>query len=105
MKNNFKSFHVIIFNFNTDNFEKYDIMPYLMDVYNNAKHRKEHPKTFEEFKQFVIDKSMYRYWARCEYEIIISDWPNKKTQRKIDIYYQIMMNIDNITEILMSNVL
>ena len=105
MKKNVKPFNVINFEFNSKKFEAYDVMPYLIRCYDNAKRKKDCPKTFDEFKKFVKDKSMYMYWARCEYEIILSDWPNQKTYKKIDVYWQVMNNIDVVTEILMENVL
>ena len=48
---------------------------------------------------------MYMYWSRCEYEIILLDWPNQKANKKIDVHWQIMNNIDLVTNILMENVL
>lgn len=105
MKKEIISFNVINFEFNSEKFKSYDVMPYLVNCYEEVKHKKESPKSFEEFKEFVKSKSMYKYWSRCEYEIILSDWPNEKKRKKIDIHEQIMMNIDLVTEILMRNVL
>jgi hypothetical protein len=56
------------------------------------------------FKEFIEHKAMWMFWSRCEYEIILSDWPPSGVEEKWDIYRQIMMNIDIITEILMENV-
>jgi hypothetical protein len=97
-------FYVINFDFNSDTFINYDVMPYFIKSYNTAKSSNNYPKTFDEFKEFVKDKSMYMYWARCEYEIIITDWPNQKVKKKIDIHHQIIMNIDIVTNILISNI-
>lgn len=58
-------------------FGPYNIMPYLVDEYNEtkkSKHRKT-PETYEEFKTFVKDKSQYQYWGRCEYEFLMGTWP------------------------------
>ena len=104
MKKNIIPFYVINFEFNSKKFEKYDVMPYLVNCYNKAKNDKR-PVSFDEFKKFVEDNSMYMYWARCEYEVILSDWPNNSTRKKIDIHWQIMMNLDTVTNILMSNVI
>ena len=68
-----KKFNVIVYNINGKNFESYDIIPYLVSRYNKTKKKK--PVTFEEFKEFVKDESRYQWWARCEYEIILSPWP------------------------------
>lgn len=97
-----KSFNVIINDFNKGTFEPYDVIPYLMREYNKAEHK---PSTFDEFKDFVDKKAKYQWWARCEYEIILSDWPGQRHRSKVDVYHQVMMNIDVVTEILMENVI
>ena len=96
-----KNFYVIWQDFNKQKFEPYNIMPYFIREYNEAEVK---PKTFKEFKAFVERKSMYMYWSRCEYEVILAGWPNIDTKEKWDIHKQIMMNIDVITEILIENI-
>ena len=89
------SFNVII----EDNgkFVPYDIIPYLYDRYKNASTK---PKTHKEMVEFVKSNSMYQWWSRCEYEIIISDWPPSGKEEKWDVYKQIEMNLDLITRVL-----
>ena len=96
-----KSFNVIINDFNGGTFEPYDIMPYLVNEYNEAKVK---PSSFQELKEFVEQKARYQWWARCEYEIILVDWPNQKVSEKWDVYRQVMMNIDTVTRILIENI-
>lgn len=108
-----KSFNVINYDCNANKFIEYNIMTYLINAYNERieKH-KEHPdsdyfnvpETFDEFKKFIKDESLYQFWSRCEYEIILVDWPCKKHEEKWDVYQQIMMNLDIITNILMENI-
>ena len=95
MKRNIKPYKVISWDFNSDNIEYYDIMPFLIDSYKKIKKNK--PKTFDEIKEFIINESRYRFWSRCEYEVIITGWPKQKREVKIDIFNQIMENIDVIT--------
>ena len=83
-------------------FLPYDIMPYLVEQYKRIKRNK--PKTYEEIEKFIKGTSMYQWWARCEYEILISDWPCQKYTEKWDIYKQILMNIDIIIDIFMENI-
>ena len=104
MKKNIISFNVINFDFNSGKFEAYDVMPYFIRCYRDE-NKDKRPVTYDEFKEFVKSKSIYMYWARCEYELILSDWPNGSKQKKIDIHEQIMMNIDIVTDVLMKNVL
>lgn len=95
-------FNVINYDFNKNKFETYDVLPYLRDCYKEKENK---PKSFSEFKEFIEKEAMYQFWARCEYEIILIDWPCKKHSEKWDVYKQIMMNIDIITELLMKDVL
>ena len=104
MKRIIKPFNVINFDINSSKFEAYNVMPYLVSCYKKEKKNKR-PVTFDEFKEFIKSKSMYMYWSRCEYEIILSDWSSNNHSKKIDIYWQIMNNIDVVTNILMENVL
>lgn len=120
-----KKFNVTVYNVNSKEFENYDIIPYLINRYEKAIRK---PKTFDEFKEFIKGESQYQWWSRCEYEIILSPWPyltspseryDKKGEndieawkkhwkehlkecKKIDVYDQVMMNIDIITEIIMN---
>ena len=97
-----KSFNVINYDCNKKKFIQFDVIPYLVSVYNELKKR---PKTFNEFKEFVKTESQYQFWGRCEYEIILVDWPCKGREEKWDVYRQIMMNLDVVTKILMQEVL
>lgn len=94
-------FNVCIFEPNSKQFVYYDVMPYLKATYKKEKLKL---KTFNEFKEFVIKESRYQFWSRCEYEIILVDWPCQKVEKKIDVYNQIMMNIDLITKLLMDEI-
>lgn len=103
-----KSFYVLTWDFNKDMIERYDVLPYLRnrleDRIEKAKEDDDYslkpPTTFEEFKQFVGNESMYQFWSRCEYEMIIHGWPVHKKDYKIDVHEQIMMNLDIIAELL-----
>ena len=79
-----KQFNVINYDFNSKKFKSYNVIPYLVNAYNDIveKHKKypkdkywNVPKTFAEFKEFAKKESQYQFWARCEYEIILAPWP------------------------------
>ena len=97
-----KQFNVIIEDVNRREFIPYNVIPYLVRQYKEAKNK---PTTFEEFKTFIEKESKYQWWARCEYEVILKEWPTGQREEKIDVHWQVMMNINTITEILMSEVL
>ena len=83
-------------------FKPYDIFPYLTCTYK-AEKKDKRPVTFDEFKQFIINEGRYMWWSKCEYEIIISDWPPSGKEEKWDVFQQVMMNIDVITNLFMEH--
>ena len=114
-----KKFNVLIWDFNSDKLEHYDVLPYFRDEYADRKKKakgkriqkiiKENsdmrkyyavPSTFDELKEFVKGESQYMFWARCEWEMIIHGWPMRENDYKIDVHEQVMMNLDTIAEIL-----
>lgn len=97
-------YNVILWDINKKDFIFYDIFPYLKNEYNRVKERNEAPKTYEEFKLFISKNSMYQWWGRCEYEIVLKDWPSLMYSKKIDVFYQIMMNLDIITKLFMEEI-
>ena len=58
------------------------------------------PSTWEELKDVIEVESQYQFWGRCEYEMILTGWPARKNNYKLDVHEQIMMNIDIVTDIL-----
>lgn len=105
-----KTFNVIIYDFNKNKFISYNIIPYFVKAYKNREkgHKKypnvdyyKIPKTFSEFKEFIKKEAQYQFWSRCEYEIVLVDWPSQKTEEKWDVFDQIEMNLEVITKIVM----
>lgn len=94
-------FNVIVEDVNSKEFVSYDIMPYLIKCWKEAKDK---PQTFDEFKTFVKNRSRYQWWGRCEYEIVLKSWIGFSKEEKIDVHYQIMNNIDVVAKLLMGEV-
>lgn len=103
-----KEFNVIV----EDNgvFKPYDIMRRLVKEYHEIEkteiHRrwKKLPYTYEEYKTFIKEIAQYFWWAKCEYEIILKDWPCGQKEEKWDVYQQVLMNLDIITDIFLENI-
>lgn len=91
-----KSFGVIEYDINGKQFIIRDIIPYLEGKYKDLPSSKK-PKTWDEFREFIKKESMYQFWARCEYEIVLQSWPTGNVEKKIDVYDQIMANLDLVT--------
>lgn len=109
-------YNVMVWDFNHDALEPYDIMPYLRRVWDEEKEREfkvwgaggenkdRMPETFDEFKQFINDVCQYQFWSRCQYEMITHGWPKHNNEHKLDVYEQISYNIDVVTKIFMEEI-
>ena len=74
----------------------------IFNVFNHGRYRQEiiellnrrDDYTLEEFKEKVKSSTMYYYWCKCEWEIIIAPWVGDfdKESVKIDVYKQLEMN-------------
>ena len=109
-------FYTLAWDVNRNEVENYHVMPYLVSAWEEDKARKrkiwfkssdddtKEPTTVEEWKKAILAASRYEFWARCEYEIIVSEWPTEKHRVKLDVFDQINANIDVITELFMKYV-
>lgn len=102
MKRAHQPFSVIVDDVNKHEFVFHDIMPYFIYEYKQAKPR---PTDFDGFRDFVRKNAMYMFWSRAQWELVLKPWASSTPERKIDVYEQIMMNIDIVTKTLMENVL
>ena len=95
-------FYVINWDASKDELYHHDIIPYLYSEIEKKRKKEKIAKrdlTFEWIKNCIKSASFYMYWSRCEYEVIVHAWPAYKNDYKLDIHEQIMMNLDNITEL------
>ena len=131
-----KEFNVIIEN--NGKFEPYNIMKYLkfkwkefVKTYNKMVKDPDfdqiddywkYPKTYKEIWSWVNIQLKYQYWSRCEYEMVLSQWPyyelDEDTEKykkgtavipenkgkKIDVYWQCSMNMDTIVRIFIEDI-
>ena len=86
--------NVFVENFNGRKIEIYNIFQntsLLEDIRRDAKKCGEDRVAFEERLRRDL---MYYFWSKCEYEIILSSWPECADFReeKIDVYDQVRLN-------------
>ena len=62
-------------------------------------------KDIEKLEKEIKGWAMYCFWAKCEYEIILTSWPEKKDfkEKKIDIYDQLCLNWDSFFKYVMEH--
>lgn len=85
-------YKVLKFNHTTKEIEFWDIGPTLYQIYKDFPN----PCSYTRFKKLLHDRLLSQFWKRCEYEVVVSDWPNQTQKRKIDIFEQIKENWDFI---------
>lgn len=101
-------FNVILYDWNSRGIEFYDVMPYFR---NEWKHNKKHTTwegekvdNIETLKKWILERSRYMFWARCQYECLIAPWPYREDTlindlKKIDVHEQLMANIDVLVKV------
>lgn len=116
------SFYAMVKNFSNGEVEKYDIMPALYnEIYDDdgnissnfcvydSKFNRLPVDSIEKLYEFVDNELRYHFWAKCEYEFIVIDWPyktdcedviNNNRAVKIDVYEQLKPNMHNIVNLL-----
>ena len=62
--------------------------------------------TSVDFKDRLKQVLMYYFWAKCEYEVVISSFPPNENAKdeKVDIYSQVMLNFDIFCDYVYSNI-
>ena len=82
-------------NFNARTIEKYDIFNHYSFDKDVKEIYKRYKNDFNTFSEEIKKSLMYHFWSKCEWEIIISDWPpstKDKVEEKVDVYDQVMLN-------------
>ena len=96
--------NVYIENFNEKCIEVYNIFDNY-GFYNDLKVIYNEEKDKENFLYKVNRSLMYYFWSKCEWEIILSDWPPSEifNDKKISVYDQIKNNWHVFSEYIWSN--
>ena len=53
-----------------------------------------------EFSAVVKRWAMWHYWSKREWEVIITDWPKRNNEYKMDVYEQLQNNWEIFTDYL-----
>ena len=103
-----KQFNVLHYDFNFG-VKPFDVLPRFRNAWDCDKFNfgRDKVNTLEDLKTWVLRVSLYYFWSKCEHEFIMLPWPYsdnhekmEKEMCKIDVHYQIKMNIDTIVGIL-----
>lgn len=85
-----------IANFNRKTIESYNVFNHFRFYEDCKKNAKKNAKDYEAFCNQLKRDLQYYFWSRCEWEIIISDWPTSgRCDEKVDVYDQISLNLEH----------
>ena len=86
--------NVIIGDFNHKEIETYNIFDHYYFKEDCDKAWKKYATDFKSFSKEVRSSMMYYFWSKCEWEVVVSHWPQSErfNDKKIDVYEQVMMN-------------
>lgn len=102
IKNADLRFYVISHNFNTDQPVRVNVLDGLAE--DIAKHIKSKPDTYKHISNksdlinYLKREFQYHYWGKAEAEYFISGFRSTSKPEKLDIYYQLELNLDTIAD-------
>ena len=90
------TWNVYVENFNMGHIDVYNIFDHYSFDKGVKEAYKKYKNDFEAFSEAVRRELMYYFWSKCEWEIILSDWPPSGDfdNKKISVYDQVMLNWD-----------
>lgn len=61
------------------------------------------------FKKLTLDKilrreTMYYFWSKCEYEVLVKSWPCEKDSLKVDVFKQLNANWEVFRDIVFKEI-
>lgn len=96
--------NVLYENFNKKKIESYNIFQNTAFTKDCLKACKKYTNDREKFLEEVKRSLMYYFWAKCEWEIIVTGWPQREgVEAKIDVYDQVRMNWDRFADYIWEN--
>ena len=102
--------NVYVGDFNNGTIEIYNIFNHYSFKEDCKKIAKKFAKDKDGFTEGIKHSLMYYFWSKCEWEIIIEQWPVSEKQNsrfkdeKVDVYDQVCLNWDIFIEYLWNNI-
>lgn len=85
------SWNVLVHDINHGRIEEYDVVP-AFEAWLDDLRPKDRPKTREAFDEELEHCARYRFWAKCEYEVLVGGLFSKADPEKTDVYRQLKLN-------------
>lgn len=87
------SWNVLIDDFNASRIEIYNVFDHggVVEELKTAIKKISDKQAFSVELRHIM---MYYFWAKCEWEVVVTSWPGGRGERKIDVFYQLNLNWD-----------
>lgn len=104
IKNTNLKWNVMIYDFNSKKIKPYNILGHGFAEELAKKIKKYKIETPNQLKEYLKKDFMYHYWSKTEFEIAVGGLSAKHPEEyeKIDVWYQIEFNLDNIVNHIIS---
>ena len=102
MKKNKLIWNVLLHDFNKDTIEDFNVFDHIGFREDLKKVNKEFPENDKFFKE-VLSLLRYYFWAKCEYEVLVSGLFDGNQRVKIDAFGQIAANEAAFKEYLLNH--
>lgn len=103
MKKQLKKFNVIRYDY-PGKVKHYDVLPYFRDRWKEkgkfAKDERAKVVDKATLKSWIIARSQYQFWGRCEYEHCLATWPigSKRVKDKLKTLLTPDFNLDDYSQ-------
>lgn len=96
--------YVLVEDWNRKEFKPYNIFWHYTLCKQVAKVARRRGITKEEFAKELRGWLMYCFWAKAEWEIVVTSWPPREgVEKKIDVWDQLEMNFDRLLDYMWNN--
>ena len=86
------AYYVYIENFNKKSIDKYNVLS--EHILEQIKTRTKDIDTKQAFADEVRSVLLYHYWSKCEWEVIITDWPTHISIEEVERLYKELREYD-----------
>lgn len=96
--------YVYLENFNGRSIVTYNVFEHF-NFYQDVKEEIRQIEDKQNFSEKIKRIARYYFWAKCEYEILITSWigNNNFKDKKIDVYNQLELNWDRFIDYIWEN--
>ena len=94
---------VLVTGFNDKEIREYNVFDHFRFLDDCKKNARKNSKDYDKFCDQLRKDLMYYFWSKCEWEIVVTDWPRGENSIKIDVWDQVRLNWDHFCDYVWSH--